>query len=56
MNKNNASIDIITGRVLDMVYFDVYSAIDASVPNDEWLGKNLYIPAGLMHMCCTHAE
>ena len=48
MNQHNASVDIVTGRVLDMVYFDVYSAIGATIPNDEWLGKNLYIPVGLM--------
>jgi hypothetical protein len=42
------SVDIVTGRSLVTVYFDPYAAIDCQIPSNEWLGKNMYIPAGIV--------
>lgn len=40
------SIDIVTGKELQAVYFDPKTCGEKHLPNDEdWLGANLYIPA-----------
>ena len=48
MASSRVNVDIVTGKRLVTVYFDPYKAVDAAVPNEDWLGANLYIPAGIL--------
>ena len=46
--SNRITVDIVTGKELQSVYFDPTLAIGFSIPNDDWLGKNLFIPASVV--------
>ena len=46
--SKRVNVDIVTGKRLVTVYFDPLKALDLSIPSDEWLGENLYIPAGVL--------
>lgn len=51
LNKNvtnRITIDIVTGKELQSIYFDPTLAIGFSVPDDDWLGIHLYLPANVI--------
>ena len=46
---NNNTVDIVTGRVLSQIYFDPFKILEKDIKlNSDFLGNNLYIPAGVM--------
>ena len=45
---NRITIDIVTGKELQSIYFDPTLAIGFSVPDDDWLGMHLYLPANVI--------
>jgi hypothetical protein len=46
--SNRTTIDIVTGKELQSIYFDPTRAIGFSVPDDDWLGAHLYLPANII--------
>lgn len=45
---NRITIDIVTGKELQSIYFDPTLALGFSVPDDDWLGMHLYLPANVI--------
>jgi myosin heavy subunit len=38
-------IDLMTGKEVNLVYFDPSQALDCESKDSEWIGKNFYMPA-----------
>lgn len=47
---NRVTIDIVTGKELQSIYFDPTYAIGFTIPDDDWLGAHLYLPANVISM------
>jgi myosin heavy subunit len=46
--SNRTTIDIVTGKELQSIYFDPTLALGFTVPDDDWLGAHLYLPANVL--------
>lgn len=47
--SKRVTVDIVTGKQLVSVYFDPTKVVDSDLSrDDEWLGKNFYIPAAVI--------
>ena len=42
------NIDILTGKEIQRVYFDPTRAIGVIIPDDDWLGDHLFVPASIV--------
>ena len=42
------NIDIVTGKEIQRVYFDPTRAIGVIIPDDDWLGDHLFVPASIV--------
>jgi myosin heavy subunit len=45
--SNRMNVDIVTGKEIVCLYFDPDKAIDCNL-DDDWLGKNLFVPASIV--------
>lgn len=42
------NIDIVTGKEIQRVYFDPTRTIGFIIPDDDWLGDHLFVPASIV--------
>jgi hypothetical protein len=46
--SNRMTIDIVTGKEVQSIYFDPTLAQNFNIPDDDWLGAHLYLPANVI--------
>jgi hypothetical protein len=46
--SKRVTVDIVTGKEMQSIYFDPTLAVGFTIPDDDWLGNHLFIPANVV--------